>query len=63
MMTFKHNQEARPAKELVEKKGVWKNHEEYRPVIVMSHIQIKALVEGVDFTISTIGEIKFLNND
>ena len=63
MMTFKHNQEARPAKELVEKKGVWKNHDEYRPVIVMNHNQIKALVEGVDFTISTIGEIKFLNND
>ena len=63
LVTFKYNQEARQAKDLKEKKGAWKNNEEFRPVIVMNHNQIKALVEGFDFTISTTGEIRFISND
>ena len=56
-------QDTRQAKDLKEKKGAWKNNEEFRPVIVMNHNQIKALVEGFDFTISTTGEIRFISND
>lgn len=63
MMTFKHNQEARAAKELKPQKGVWRKDDPFRPVITMNHNQIKALVEGYDFIISVTGEIHFINND
>ena len=63
MMVFKHNHEARAAKDLKPSSGVWKQNESFRPVIVMNHNQIKALVEGFDFTISTTGEIRFISND
>ena len=59
MMTLKYHQEARPAGELKEKKGEWKIGEEYRPVIVINHNQLNALVEGYDFEITVTGEIKF----
>ena len=62
MMTFKHNQEAQAAKELKARNGVWKNEDSYRPVIVMYHTQIKALIEGKDFHISVTGEIRFIHN-
>lgn len=63
MMTFKHNQEARTAKELKSQSGVWRKDDPFRPVITMNHNQIKALVEGYDFIISVTGEIHFINND
>ncbi|MBQ5693201.1 MAG: CRISPR-associated protein Csn1, partial [Alistipes sp.] len=59
MMTLKYHQEARPAGELKEKKGEWKIGEEYRPVIVINHNQLNALVEGYDFELTVTGEIKF----
>ena len=59
MMTLKYHQEARPAGELKEKKGEWKINEDYRPVIVINHNQLNALVEGYDFEITVTGEIKF----
>ena len=59
MMTLKYHQEARPAGELKEKKGEWKKGEDYRPVIVINHNQLNALVEGYDFELSVTGEIKF----
>lgn len=58
MVTLRHCQEARIAKELVEKKGLYRCGEDYRPVIVMNHNQIKALVEGTDFEMNALGEIK-----
>ena len=63
MMTFKHNQEARVAKELKSQSGEWRNDGPFRPVITMNHNQIKALVEGYDFIISVTGEIHFIKND
>lgn len=59
MMTLKYHQEARPAGELKEKKGEWKIGEQYRPVIVINHNQLNALVEGYDFELTVTGEIKF----
>jgi CRISPR-associated endonuclease Csn1 len=59
MITLKHHQEARPAGELKEKKGEWETNEEYRPVIVINHNQLNALVEGYDFELTVTGEIKF----
>lgn len=59
LTTLKHHQEARPAGELKEKKGLWKIGEEYRPIIVINHNQLNVLVEGYDFELSVTGEIKF----
>ncbi len=59
LTTLKHHQEARPAGELKEKKGLWEMGEEYRPVIIINHNQFNALVEGYDFDLTVTGEIKF----
>lgn len=60
MVSLKHAQEAKPSSECKEKKGVFKNGEEYREKIVMNHNQFNALVEGVDFKINVLGEIVLL---
>lgn len=59
MFTLKHHQEARPAGELKAKNGEWKEGEEYRPMIIINHNQLNALVEGYDFELTVAGEIKF----
>lgn len=59
MLTLKHHQEARPAGELKAKNGEWKEGEEYRPMIIINHNQLNALVEGYDFELTVTGEIKF----
>lgn len=60
MVSMKHAQEARPSTECKEKKGLFKNGEEYREKIVMNHNQFNAMVEGVDFKINVLGEIILL---
>ena len=60
MVSMKHAQEARPSTECKEKKGLYKNGEEYRAKIVMNHNQFNALVEGIDFCINVLGEIEML---
>lgn len=57
MVSLKHAQEAKPSSECKEKKGLYKDGEEYRAKIVMNHNQFDALVEGVDFKINVLGEI------
>ena len=57
MVSMKYAQEARPSTECKEKKGLYKDGEEYRAKIVMNHNQFDALVEGVDFNINVLGEI------
>ena len=56
---MKASKEARRATELKAKKGIYKSDEEYRPVIVMNHNQFNALIEGYDFDLTPLGEIKF----
>ena len=60
-IVMRHHQEARMAKEVKQKNGVFKNGEEYRGSIVMLHTQFNALVEGRDFEISALGEIAIKN--
>lgn len=55
-----HSQEARPSGELKAQNGAYKSQELFRNKIIMLHTQIKALVEGYDFIINDIGEIKML---
>ena len=59
-ITMRHHEEARSSKNLKAKNGTYKQNEEFRPVIVMLHTQIKALVQGYDFDINELGEIKRL---
>ncbi len=55
-----HHQVAKPTSETKPKNGAYKCKEEFREGIRMLHTQFRALVEGVDFTINDIGEIKRL---
>ena len=55
-----YHQEARAAKNLKYKNGKYKMNEVFRPAIFQYHTQINALVEGVDFRINELGEIKRL---
>lgn len=58
-ISFRYNQEARPAGELKERGGAWKINEEYRPIIGLLHTQLNALVEGYDFELTVTGEVIF----
>ena len=55
-----YQQDARPSTEIKLKNGAFKSDEELRPGIKMLHTQIKALVQGVDFELNDLGEIKRL---
>jgi CRISPR-associated endonuclease Csn1 len=55
-----HSQEDRPSGEIKAQNGAYKSQELFRNKIIMLHTQIKALVEGYDFIINDIGEIKML---
>lgn len=57
---LKYHQEARMSTELKARSGEFHQDENTRPIISMLHTQFKALVEGYDFTINEIGEIKRL---
>lgn len=59
-INLRYHQEARIAKDLAQKKGLFMVNEAYRPLITMNHNQFKALVEGVDFEITILGDIKRL---
>lgn len=55
-----HHQNAKPSSEIKKVNGEYKSGEEFRPGIKMLHTQIKALVQGVDFEINDLGEIRRL---
>lgn len=57
---LKHHEEARLSTELKAKNGAFKQGEELRPSIIMLHTQLNALVQGYDFEINELGEIKRL---
>jgi CRISPR-associated endonuclease Csn1 len=61
VITMKHDQEAKQSKDCPGKKGLYKENEIYRPVIVYRHNQLQALVEGYDFKINILGEIEPIN--
>lgn len=55
-----HHQDARPSSEVKKKNGEYVSNEEFRPGIKMLHTQFKALVQGVDFEMNDLGEIRRL---
>jgi len=57
---LKHHEEAHQSAELKAKNGAYKQGEEFRPAIIMLHTQLNALVQGYDFDINELGEIKRL---
>ena len=61
-VVLRHNQEAREATILKKerKSGAYKDGEQYRSEIMLSLSDFHALVEGIDFKISVLGEIVVL---
>lgn len=55
-----HHQNAKPSSEIKKINGEYKSGEEFRPGIKMLHSQIRALVQGVDYDINDLGEIRRL---
>lgn len=55
-----HHQNAKPSSEIKKVNGEYKSDEVFRPGIKMLHSQMKALVQGVDFEINDLGEIRRL---
>jgi CRISPR-associated endonuclease Csn1 len=55
-----HHQNAKPSSEIKKVNGEFKSGEEFRPGIKMLHSQLNALVQGVDFEINDLGEIRRL---
>ena len=55
-----HHQEARPSTEVKKKNGAYTANEDFRPGIKLLHTQFKGLVQGVDFEMNDLGEIKRL---
>ncbi len=58
VIKMRHHQEARMAKSLKLTTGAYKSNGEYRGLIMLLHTQFNALVEGQDFFITPLGEIK-----
>ena len=58
-----HHQDARPGTEVKQINGAFRASEVFRPGILMLHTQFKALVDGVDFELNDLGEIKKIIND
>ncbi|MCH5175920.1 MAG: CRISPR-associated protein Csn1 [Prevotellaceae bacterium] len=55
-----YHQDARPSSEIKKINGEFGTNEEFRAGIKMLHTQFTALVQGVDFEINDLGEIKRL---
>lgn len=60
VIILRYHEEARPATEIKAKNGVYIHNEDLRPGVKMLHTQLKALVQGYDFDINELGEIKRL---
>ena len=62
VIEMRFHEEARQSTELKKKNGAYRVGEELRPVIIMLHTQINALVQGVHFRINELGEIEWILN-
>ncbi len=58
VIVLRFHQEANAASELKTKDGLFKKGEEYMAQRKLNHNQFNAAVEGIDFTISCLGEIE-----
>lgn len=59
-INMRNHEEARLSKEVKAKNGTYKRGEDFRSAIIMLHTQLNALVQGYDFEINELGEIKRL---
>lgn len=57
---MRNHEDARQSKDVKAKNGAYKQGEEFRPAIIMLHTQLNALVQGYDFEMNELGEIKRL---
>lgn len=55
-----HHQEARPSSEIKQTGGIFRSSEDFRSGIKLYHTQFNALVQGIDFEINELGEIRRL---
>ena len=62
-ITLIHHQDARPKNEIKPSKGAFRINGEFRSGIILYHTQFKALINGVDFELNDLGEIKRISND
>ena len=58
-INLRHSTESRAAKDLKVQNGTFHQDEELRPAIMLYHTQFNALIEGQDFDLTPLGEIKF----
>jgi CRISPR-associated endonuclease Csn1 len=56
---LKHSIDSRASKDIKSKNGEYIQGEEFRPAITMLHTQFNALIEGQDFELTPLGDIKF----
>lgn len=59
-IVLRHNKEARQSTDLKVHDGIFKHNEEYIALRKLNHNQFNALVEGVDFKLTPLGEIERL---
>lgn len=59
-INMRNHEEARLSKEVKAKNETYKRGEDFRSAIIMLHTQLNALVQGYDFEINELGEIKRL---
>jgi len=57
-IVLRFHQESRPSSELKVQDGVFVRNEDYKAQRKLNHNQFNALIEGLNFEISTLGEIK-----
>lgn len=62
VIELRFHEEARKKSEFKAKKGAFRQGEDLRPAIILRHNQFHALVQGYDFEINELGEIKWLRN-
>ena len=55
-----HHQNAKPSTEIKKINGEYKSDEDFRLGVKMLHSQIRALIQGVDFEINELGELRRL---
>ena len=60
VIILRYHEEAKPATEIKAKNGAYIQNEDLRPGVKMLHTQLRALVQGCDFDINELGEIKRL---
>lgn len=62
VITLRHHQEARMAKDVPLTKGAFRIEAPYRGAVYLLHTQFHALVEGYDFKINALGDVELIKD-